>query len=86
LTGFIILKLRYSDGDTHIVQRTIPHCNKDHKLLDIARELFKKLYKRRMLLRMVGIRFTHLIPVIYQIDLFEDSEETIKLLSQMGIY
>jgi len=79
LTGCVVLKLRYSDGDTHTIQRTIPYCNKDHQLLQIAKELFKRLYTRRLLVRMIGIRFINLIPGIYQIDLFEDNEETIKL-------
>lgn len=79
LTGCVVLKLRYSDGDTHTVQKTILFCNKDHQLLEVAKELFRKLYTRRMLVRLLGIRFTNLIPGIYQIDLFEDNDETIKL-------
>jgi DNA polymerase IV len=79
LTGCIILKLRYSDGETYTTQRSIEYCNKDHQLILIARQLFKKLYTRRMLVRLIGIRFTNLIPGTYQIDLFEDSQEMIKL-------
>ena len=79
LTGCVKLKLRYSDGDTHTIQRSIDYCNKDHQLLLVARELFKKLYTRRMLVRLLGIRFMNLVPGIYQIDMFEDNQETIKL-------
>jgi len=32
-----------------------------------------------MLIRMIGIRFTNLIPGNYQINLFEDTQEMIKL-------
>jgi len=32
-----------------------------------------------MLVRLVGVRFTDLIPGNYQIDLFEDKQEMIKL-------
>lgn len=79
LTGCIKLKLRYSDGDTHTIQRSIEYCNKDHQLLHVARELLVKLYSRRMLVRLLGIRFMNLIPGTYQINLFEDSQEIIKL-------
>ena len=32
-----------------------------------------------MLIRMIGIRFTNLIPDNYQINLFDDTEESINL-------
>jgi DNA polymerase IV len=38
-----------------------------------------KLYDRRMVIRMIGIRFTNLIPGNYQINLFQDTQEMIKL-------
>ncbi len=79
VTGCVVLKLRYSDGDTHTIQRSIPFCNTDHVLLTVAKELFRKLFTRRLLVRLLGIRFTNLIPGTYQVDLFEDSQETIKL-------
>lgn len=79
LTGYIKLKLRYSDGDTHTVQRPILYCNTDHVLLSVVRELFRKLFTRRMLVRLVGLRFQNLIPGVKQIDMFEDREEMIKL-------
>lgn len=40
-------------------------------------------FVRQGLLRMIGIRFTHLIPGVYQIDLFNDDNETIKLYQQI---
>lgn len=79
LAGCVTVKLRYSDHETHTMQRSIPYCNADHLLLAVAKELFRKLYTRRLLVRMVGIRFTNLIPGTYQINLFEDSQETIQL-------
>lgn len=79
LTGCVIVKLRYSDHEVHTMQRTIAYCNADHLLIGVAKELFKKLFTRRLLVRMVGIRVSNLIPGTYQIDLFADNEETIKL-------
>lgn len=79
LTGCVTLKLRYSDFETHTVQRSIPYTNADHVLLKTVKELFAKLYERRLLIRLLGVRFTHLIPGTYQINLFEDTQENIKL-------
>jgi DNA polymerase-4 len=79
LTGCVTVKVRYADFQTQTIQRTIPYTNADHMLIKTARELLAKLYERRLLVRLVGVRFTHLIPGTYQIDLFEDSDEMINL-------
>lgn len=83
VTGCVVVKLRYSDHDAHDIKQSIAYCNTDHSLIAVVKELFLKLYTRRMLVRMVGIRFTNLIPGSYQIDLFEDSHETIKLYQSL---
>ena len=79
LTGCVTVKLRYSNFETFTRQATIPYTNADHLLLKTARELFNSLYERRMLIRLVGIRFTNLVPGNYQISLFDDTQEMIKL-------
>ncbi|MEP7372254.1 MAG: DNA polymerase IV [Chitinophagaceae bacterium] len=79
LTGCIALKLRYSDFETHTIQKSIPYTNADHTLFKIAKELFATLYKRRILVRLIGVRFSHLITGTYQINLFEDTQEAIRL-------
>ena len=79
LTGCITIKLRYSNFETFTKQKTIPYTNSDHVLIREASDLFEKLYDRRMLIRLVGVRFTNLIPGNYQISLFDDTQETINL-------
>lgn len=79
LTGCVTVKLRYSNFETYTKQLTIPYTNADHVLMKTAGELFNKLYERRMLIRLIGIRFTNLIPGNYQIKLFEDTQEMINL-------
>lgn len=79
LAGCITIKLRYSDFQTETMQATIPYAAADHVLLSKAKELFAKLYKRRQLVRLLGIRFSHLVPGNYQISLFDDTEETVSL-------
>jgi DNA polymerase-4 len=79
LTGCITVKLRYSNFDTFTRQTAIDHTNADHILLQTAQGLFDKLYDRRLLIRLVGIRFTRLVPGNYQIKLYEDTQEMIRL-------
>ena len=79
LTACITVKIRYSDFETHSIQQRIPYTSADHSLLPIVKELFRKLYTRRLLIRLVGVRFSHLVYGNYQIQLFEDSQQQINL-------
>lgn len=79
LTACVSVKIRYSDFDTHTVQQRIPYTSADHTLIKTVKELFKKLYTRRLLIRLIGVRFSHLVHGSYQINLFEDTEEQIRL-------
>jgi DNA polymerase-4 len=83
LTACVTVKIRYSNFDTHTTQMRIPYTSNDHTLIACAKELFDKLYQRRMLIRLIGIRFSHLVGGGYQINLFEDSEEMIRLYQAM---
>jgi DNA polymerase IV len=85
LTACVTVKLRYSNFDTHTVQSKIPYTSADHLLIACAKELFDKLYQRRMLVRLMGIRFSHLVGGGQQINLFEDSEEMTRLYSAMDL-
>ena len=79
LTSCVIIKLRYANFDTHTLQRRIPYTSFDHTLIAVAGELFEKLYNRRMLIRLLGIRFTHLVQGTQQLNLFEDTPEMVNL-------
>jgi DNA polymerase IV len=79
LTGCISVKLRYSDFQTEQMQSSIPYTASDHILLKKAKELFAKLYSKRQLIRLIGVRFTDLITGTHQVNLFDDTEECIHL-------
>lgn len=79
LTGCVTVKIRYSDFETVTKQMTIPYCASDHILLEKVKELFHKLYDRRLLVRLIGVRFSHLVQGNYQISLFDDTQEMIAL-------
>ncbi len=79
LTSIVTLKIRYSNFDTHTLQKRIAYTSFDHALIPIARELFERLYQRRMLIRLVGVRFSGLVRGVQQLNLFEDTTEMVHL-------
>ena len=83
LTACISVKIRYSDFNTYSKQLRIPYTSADHILIPKILELFKTLYNRRLLVRLVGIRFSHLVTGNYQINLFDDTEEILSLYNAM---
>jgi len=83
LTSCISVKIRYSDFNTYTKQLKIPYTSADHILLPKIQDLFKKLYNRRLLVRLIGIRFSHLAGGNYQINLFDDNEEILSLYNAM---
>jgi DNA polymerase-4 len=83
LTACVSFKIRYSDFETHSLQRRIPYTAADHQLIPLVQELFSKLYNRRLLVRLIGIRFSELVGGGHQISLFEDSEEQMRLYQAM---
>lgn len=85
LTCCVSIKIRYADFSTYSKQKSIPFTSADHILIPIVMELFKKLYDRRMLIRLVGVNFSHLVQGNYQINLFDDTEEMIRLYKAMDI-
>ncbi|MBC7745307.1 MAG: DNA polymerase IV [Flavobacterium sp.] len=79
LCGCITIKLRYANFDTVSKQVVISYCSSDEILLQTAKELFKKLYDKRLLVRLLGVRLSHLVNGVQQINLFTDTEESVKL-------
>ncbi len=79
LTSCVTVKVRYANFDTHTLQHRIPYTAFDHVLLPVVRNLFNRLYQRRMLIRLIGIKFSHLVSGVQQINMFDDSPETISL-------
>jgi DNA polymerase-4 len=83
LTACVTVKVRYSDFNTYTMQSRIPYSSADHILISRVLELFDKVYSKRLLVRLIGVRFSHLVEGGYQINLFEDSQELINLYSAM---
>jgi DNA polymerase-4 len=79
LTSCVTVKIRYSNFDTHTLQKHIPYTSFDHILIETAKDLFSRLYKRRMLIRLIGVRFSHLVSGVQQLNMFEDTPEMVRL-------
>ena len=79
----ITVKVRYSDFNTHTLQAKIPYTSADHIVIAKSLELFNKLYQRRLLIRLIGVRLSDLVSGGFQMNLFEDSEEMANLYQAM---
>jgi DNA polymerase-4 len=83
LTACITLKIRYSDFNTYTMQCRLPYTAFDHLLIERVMILFDKLFQKRLLIRLVGLRMSHLVTGTYQYDLFDDMTEKVELYSAM---
>ena len=83
LTGCVTVKIRYSDFDTHTMQKQIQYTSFDHILLKTVYDIFDKLYDRRLLIRLIGVRFSSLVGGTQQLDLFDDKTEMTGLYQVM---
>lgn len=83
LAGCITVKIRYANFDTHTLQKIIPYTSFDHVLIKTALELFDRLYHRRMLVRLIGVRLSHLVNGQQQLNLFEDTPRMVNLYQSL---
>ncbi len=83
VASVVTVKIRYSDFNTYTKQVKIPYTSADHILIPKVQEIFKQLYGRRLLVRLIGIRYSGLVSGSYQINLFDDSEKQINLYKAM---
>ncbi|MFB6318817.1 DNA polymerase IV [Saccharicrinis sp. FJH54] len=83
VTSCVTVTVRYSDFDTRTRQKRISYTSLDHTLIQTVMELFDQLYDRRVLVRLVGVRYSHLLGGGYQMSLFEDNERYVKLYQAM---
>ncbi|MFN8206629.1 MAG: DNA polymerase IV [Bacteroidales bacterium] len=83
LTSCVTVKIRYSNFDTHSLQKRIAYTSFDHQLIPIVKDLFRRLYQRRMLIRLIGVRFSYLVNGVQQLNMFEDTPEMVNLYLAM---
>jgi DNA polymerase-4 len=83
ITGCVTIKIRYSDFNTYTKQKQITLTSSDNNLISIVAELFDSLYDGKQQIRLIGIRFSNLINGSPQINIFEDTAESVSLYHAM---
>ena len=83
LTACVTVKIRYSDFQTHTLQKQVAYTAADHELMPLVSELFDRLYNRRMLVRLIGIRYSTLVSGNHQLNLFDDGTRYSELYTAM---
>lgn len=79
LTACVAVKIRYADFDTRSLQARISYTSSDHVLIPKVKSLFEQLYNRRVQVRLIGVRYSHLVEGGCQMDLFDDVDERLDL-------
>ena len=81
----VTVKVRYSNFDTHTRQITLPATASDHLLIPAVRDLFERLYDRRLLIRLIGVRFSKLLQGQEQLGLFDQGARLVPLYGAMDL-
>tara|TARA_R110001592_G_scaffold237306_6_gene496224 strand:- start:32234 stop:33310 length:1077 start_codon:yes stop_codon:yes gene_type:complete len=83
LSACVNIKIRYADFSTFNLQKQIAYTSLDHELQHVALELFNQLYKKELSVRLIGVKFSHLVGCGHQINLFDNTIERIQLYETM---
>lgn len=83
LTACVTVKIRYSDFQTQTLQKHIPYTAADHELMPIIADLFERLYNRRLLVRLIGVRYSSLVSGNHQLRLFDENMRFTELYNAM---
>ncbi len=79
MTGCVTIKIRYSNFETTSRQDTVDYTALDDMLIAKAKDLFKKIWQKGRPVRLIGVRFSQLIPISTQMSLFENNIEKLSL-------
>jgi DNA polymerase-4 len=83
LASCLAIKIRYANFETHTQQEKIPLTAAEHILIPGIKNLLKKAWNQHRPVRLIGVRLSQLCTGSYQINLFEDNEQQIKLYQAM---
>lgn len=79
LAGCIAVKIRYPDFETTSRQTTISYTFRDDELIPAAQNLFHKLYRKGVPVRLLGVRLSELTNHAVQGSLFDETEKKTNL-------
>ncbi|GAB2981190.1 DNA polymerase IV [Mucilaginibacter puniceus] len=83
VAGCLAIKVRYANFETHTQQEKIALTAAEHILIPGVKNLLKKAWNQHRPIRLIGVKLSNLCTGSYQINLFEDNEERIKLYQAM---
>lgn len=83
LSSCMAIKIRYANFETHTQQQKIPLTAAEHILIPGVKNLLKMAWNQHRPIRLIGVRLSNLCTGSYQINLFEDNEERIRLYQAM---
>lgn len=83
LTACLTIKIRYSNFETFTKQVKISYTASERVLTEQALAIFDKLYSKRMLIRLIGVKCSDIVTGSYQIDLFNDAITELNLSKAM---
>ena len=79
VAGCVAVKIRYPDFETNSRQTTIPYTNADDEIIPVVKNLFQKLYRKGMPIRLLGVRLSELTNDAVQTNLFSDAGRKVEL-------
>ena len=79
LTGCVTVKIKYADFEIRTKQEMLDYTALDDVLQQKAKSIFGKLYQRDKKVRLIGVRFSHLVPMTMQMNLFDKASEKLQL-------
>ncbi len=74
VAGCVAVKIRYPDFETTSRQTTIPYTCADDEIIPVVKDLFQKLYKKGIPIRLLGVKLSELTNNAVQTNLFDDVE------------
>lgn len=75
ITGCVAVKIRYYDFETTSRQTTINYTFRDDQLTPVVMDLFHKLYRKGIPVRLIGVRLSELTNHAIQGSLFDDGKK-----------
>lgn len=75
VAGCVAVKIRYPDFETTSRQTTIPYTCADDEIIPVVKDLFHKLYKKGVPVRLLGVRLSELTNDAIQTNIFSNVEK-----------
>jgi DNA polymerase-4 len=83
VSSCLAIKIRYANFETHTQQQKIALTAAEHILIPGIKNLLNKAWNQHRPIRLIGVKLSNLCTGSYQINLFEDNEERIRLYQAM---